>query len=52
MKVSSFIPKWWKNGAPDRMKLGTLMYLFLLLIAKEAFDQARLQRPWPLLTSS
>ena len=23
--VPSFVPKWWKNGAPDRMKLGTRM---------------------------
>src|SRR5271168_3072340 len=23
--VPSFVPDWWKIGAPDRMKLGTLM---------------------------
>jgi hypothetical protein len=23
--AASFVPEWWKSGAPDRMKLGTLM---------------------------
>jgi hypothetical protein len=23
--VPSFVPEWWKNGAPDGMKLGTIM---------------------------
>jgi hypothetical protein len=29
-----FVLEWWKNGAPDRMKLGTLMSLQSLSIPK------------------
>jgi hypothetical protein len=29
-RSAHFCPEWWKNGAPDRMKLGAPMLLFLL----------------------
>jgi hypothetical protein len=32
--VPSFVLEWWKNGAPDRMKLGTPMSLFQLWICR------------------
>jgi hypothetical protein len=43
--VPRFVLEWWKNGAPDRMKLDTPMSLFFLLISKNPSDQARLRRP-------
>ena len=31
-----FVLEWWKNGAPDRMKLGTLMSLLFRLFHTDA----------------
>jgi hypothetical protein len=31
-RVPSFVPEWWKNGAPDRIKLCTPISLLYLSI--------------------